>query len=307
MRCRGSGRSGSTSCTTWLRRERPAPLAARRRGGALPRPRRREPDSRLDRARARRPRTGSRSWRLAPDARRSWSCSLRSRCSVGGGAARDWTRSTGACCSLTSTPRSAACWRSRGRPVDSRFELRVPCRDPPLRPPALPRGRPARAAARPLAAAGRRDRDRRHGAAAASRRRTASTRRTWLRRHGVHVVLRADRWRSVGRRGGLGGVADRLRRGLAGSIAPGLAWRAPRDRRGCRARRRAGAVGRPAAAIPRFGSLPPARGVRPERRARRRRGARARLAARPSAAGSGRSERSPRSPPTCSRSERSRR
>jgi competence protein ComEC len=45
---------------------------------------------------------------------------------------------------------------------------------------------------------------------------------TWLRRHGVHVVLRADRWRQVGRRGGLGGIADRLRRALAGSIAPGL-------------------------------------------------------------------------------------
>jgi competence protein ComEC len=45
---------------------------------------------------------------------------------------------------------------------------------------------------------------------------------TWLRRHGVHVVLRADRWRQVGRRGGLGGLADRLRIALAGSIAPGL-------------------------------------------------------------------------------------
>jgi competence protein ComEC len=45
---------------------------------------------------------------------------------------------------------------------------------------------------------------------------------TWLRRHGVHVVLRADRWRLIGRRGGLGGIADRLRRALAGSIAPGL-------------------------------------------------------------------------------------
>jgi competence protein ComEC len=45
---------------------------------------------------------------------------------------------------------------------------------------------------------------------------------TWLRRHGIHVVLRADRWRLVGRRGGLGGVADRLRAALAGSIAPGL-------------------------------------------------------------------------------------
>ncbi|HEY2940240.1 MAG TPA: ComEC/Rec2 family competence protein [Gaiellaceae bacterium] len=45
---------------------------------------------------------------------------------------------------------------------------------------------------------------------------------TWLRRHGVHVVLRADRWRVVGHRGGLGGAADRLRAWLAGSIAPGL-------------------------------------------------------------------------------------
>ena len=46
--------------------------------------------------------------------------------------------------------------------------------------------------------------------------------RTWLRHHGVHVVLHADRWRMTGRRGGLGFVADRLRESLAGSIAPGL-------------------------------------------------------------------------------------
>jgi competence protein ComEC len=52
--------------------------------------------------------------------------------------------------------------------------------------------------------------------------------RTFLRRHGVHVVLRADRWRIVGHRGGLGSVADRLRATLAGSIAPGLEG----DRRG---------------------------------------------------------------------------
>jgi competence protein ComEC len=46
--------------------------------------------------------------------------------------------------------------------------------------------------------------------------------RTWLRRHGIHVVLHADRWRLSGRRGGLGSVADRVREFLAGSIAPGL-------------------------------------------------------------------------------------
>jgi competence protein ComEC len=46
--------------------------------------------------------------------------------------------------------------------------------------------------------------------------------RTYLRRHGIHVVLRVDAWRRIGRRGGLGGVADRLHLGLAGSIAPRL-------------------------------------------------------------------------------------
>jgi len=35
--------------------------------------------------------------------------------------------------------------------------------------------------------------------------------RAWLSRKGIHVVLHADRWRLVGRRGGLGGLADRLR------------------------------------------------------------------------------------------------
>jgi competence protein ComEC len=47
--------------------------------------------------------------------------------------------------------------------------------------------------------------------------------RTWLRRHGVHVVLRLDEWRAVARRGGLAGLGDRLRRDLGGAIAPGLA------------------------------------------------------------------------------------
>jgi len=45
---------------------------------------------------------------------------------------------------------------------------------------------------------------------------------SWLRHRGIHVVLHADRWRRIGRRGGLGGIADRLRAGLAHSIAPGL-------------------------------------------------------------------------------------
>ncbi len=46
--------------------------------------------------------------------------------------------------------------------------------------------------------------------------------RTWLRRHGIHVVLRVDEWARVGSRGGLGGVADHLRAWLGSSIAPGV-------------------------------------------------------------------------------------
>jgi competence protein ComEC len=46
--------------------------------------------------------------------------------------------------------------------------------------------------------------------------------RTWLRRHGVHVVLHVTEWTQVGTRGGLGGVGDRIRRWLANAIAPGM-------------------------------------------------------------------------------------
>ncbi|HEY6584842.1 MAG TPA: ComEC/Rec2 family competence protein, partial [Gaiellaceae bacterium] len=47
--------------------------------------------------------------------------------------------------------------------------------------------------------------------------------RTYLRRRGVHVVARGRGWRQVGRRRGIGGLADRIHRELARSIAPGLA------------------------------------------------------------------------------------
>jgi competence protein ComEC len=47
--------------------------------------------------------------------------------------------------------------------------------------------------------------------------------RTWLRRHGVHVVVAGSEWRIVGRRGGIGGYADRVRGWLARSLAPRLA------------------------------------------------------------------------------------
>jgi competence protein ComEC len=46
--------------------------------------------------------------------------------------------------------------------------------------------------------------------------------RTWLRRHGVHVVVRSTTWRVIGRRGGLPGFADRVRARLARSVAVGL-------------------------------------------------------------------------------------
>ena len=46
--------------------------------------------------------------------------------------------------------------------------------------------------------------------------------RTWLRRRGVHVVLHIDEWHVVGHRGGIGGLADALRRQLRRSIARGL-------------------------------------------------------------------------------------
>jgi competence protein ComEC len=45
--------------------------------------------------------------------------------------------------------------------------------------------------------------------------------RAWLERQGVHVVLRAEGVRLVGRRGGIGGVADRLRAHALATLARG--------------------------------------------------------------------------------------
>ena len=45
--------------------------------------------------------------------------------------------------------------------------------------------------------------------------------RGWLARRGVHVVLRGGPFRIVGRRGGIGGVADRLRASIASALARG--------------------------------------------------------------------------------------
>jgi competence protein ComEC len=46
--------------------------------------------------------------------------------------------------------------------------------------------------------------------------------RTWLSRRGVHVVLRADRFRVVGRRGGIAGLADHLHAWLGRSLVRSL-------------------------------------------------------------------------------------
>jgi competence protein ComEC len=46
--------------------------------------------------------------------------------------------------------------------------------------------------------------------------------RRWLRRQGVQVVVHGGEWRVVGRRGGIGGLADRIRARLARTVAPGL-------------------------------------------------------------------------------------
>jgi competence protein ComEC len=46
--------------------------------------------------------------------------------------------------------------------------------------------------------------------------------RAYLRRHGIHVVLRATHLRVIGARGGLAGVVDRLRSHISRTMAPGL-------------------------------------------------------------------------------------
>ena len=44
----------------------------------------------------------------------------------------------------------------------------------------------------------------------------------WLRRQGIHAILRGQSFRVLGRRGGVSGVGDRVGRWLSGDAAPGL-------------------------------------------------------------------------------------
>jgi len=46
--------------------------------------------------------------------------------------------------------------------------------------------------------------------------------RSYLGHQGIHVVLRADDFRVIGRRGGIAGLADRLRARVGATMAPGL-------------------------------------------------------------------------------------
>ena len=46
--------------------------------------------------------------------------------------------------------------------------------------------------------------------------------RQWLRRQGIHCVLRISAWQAIGRRGGVGGIGDRVHAWLGGAITPGM-------------------------------------------------------------------------------------
>ena len=220
---------------------------------------------------------------------------------AGGGGPPASTRSTAARSAPTSARRTCA-RRDHRRSRVRRVRAAHPGRVHRFEGEAAGRAGPARAAARPRTAAGRPARRARRRAAPARPVAAGFDERLWLRRQGVHVVLQVDDWRVVGRRGGLGGLADRLRGWLRGTSAPGLGGGGGARDRGDRARRRPGPVARPARPLPPVRSLPPARRVGPERRAARRRGARRSPGCSGCRAWRGTSARSSRSARTCSRS-----
>ena len=131
--------------------------------------------------------------------------------------------------------------------------------------------------------------------------------RTWLRRRGVHVIFKVDDWKLVGARGGLGGLADRLRERLAALDRPRPRGRAARGPGGDRPRRRLALSPRAPPGLPGLGALPHPRRERPERRAGRGGRADARVAARRSARWIGELGALAGIGATCSRSGRSRR
>ena len=245
-RSRGSAPRGSRSCGSWWRRDRVRALADAAHALAPPVPASRAANWR----RARRPgaravgvrRAGARRGSLRAPARAARAAALAAaRSPAGGGAAPGSTRSTAA--SLApEIGRAGACARRRHRARRAAAASRCACpaevrrfgarrvHEPVLLELPLGRAPPQGAILELVAEARRAARAARHG----------FDERAWLRRQGVHVVLRGGDWRIVGRRGGLGGVADRLRARLARAIAPGLERRAARacSRASCSARTR---------------------------------------------------------------------
>ena len=92
--------------------------------------------------------------------------------------------------------------------------------------------------------------------------------RAWLARRGIHVVLRADGVRIVGRRGGIGGVADGLRAHLERTLERGVRRGAARSAARLRARRRLRARTGSPAGVPCLRSGAHDRGIGSERRHR---------------------------------------
>ena len=305
-----SDRRASSSFETWSCRERASashlPVPACRVG--VPRPCRRERHTLTwaRRCRARRGRLGRQRLRgrsARPDRR---PC-RRAYCSRGGGGeVPASTGSTRACCAPHAGESAPSVCVVTGPARNNGFALRVPARlvrfgslslaEPVLL--ELPLGRaPPQGAHLALRVRVKLPRPASHG----------FDERTYLRRHGIHVVVVGlGEWSVVGRRGGLGGYADRVRAWLARSLAPGSGGRAARGPRGDRARRGRGPLAGSAHQLPRLGAVSPARRVGSERRVRRGRRAWARVAARSAAvarrAGSARRDRRR----TCSQSGRSR-
>ena len=155
---------------------------------------------------------------------------------------------------------------------------------------------------RPLAAAGRRPRPPRDRVDAPRGPEDGFDERGWLARRGVHVVLHGGDWRIVGRRGGIGGVSDRLRAHVARAIAPGLEGERRAVLAGIVLGEDEGLSEELRDSFKASGPLPPPGRLGAEHHVPRARRARARVAARASRGSRPRSSRSRRSPPTCSRS-----
>ncbi len=143
--------------------------------------------------------------------------------------------------------------------------------------------------------------------ASARARRTDSTSAAGSATAASMSSCKVDEWTQIGRRGGLGGLADRLRAWLERSIAPGLGGERRAVLEGIVLGDELAALAGAEARLPGVRAVPHPGGVGPERRAGRGRRAPARVAPRRRADGSASSARSRRSARTCSRSARRRR